>query len=181
MPPHGKESIMKWISIIVLLAVLITGAGMVLAKNDDSKQHPSCKYCGMDREKFGHSRMLIEYEDGTSTGTCSIHCTSIELALTIEKTPRSIMVGDYGSKKLIDAEKAAWVVGGAKQGVMTRRAKWAFGRLDDAMAFVKENGGTVTTFDEAMKAAYEDMYQDTKMVREKRKMKRTGREHQHPK
>jgi hypothetical protein len=49
------------------------------------------------------------------------------------------------------------------------------------MAFVKENGGTVTTFDEAMKAAYEDMYQDTKMVREKRKMKRTGREHQHPK
>ena len=27
-------------------------------------------------------------------------------------------------------------------------------------------------FDEALKSAYEDMYQDTKMIREKRKMKK---------
>ncbi len=36
------------------------------------------------------------------------------------------MVADYGTKKLIDAEKAIWVVGGSVQGVMTRNAKWAF-------------------------------------------------------
>lgn len=36
------------------------------------------------------------------------------------------MVGDYNTKRLIDAEKAVWVIGGGKQGVMTKRAKWAF-------------------------------------------------------
>lgn len=35
--------------------------------------------------------------------------------------------------------------------------------------FVKENGGQIATFEQAMKASYEEMYQDTKMIREKRK------------
>jgi nitrous oxide reductase accessory protein NosL len=73
------------------------------------------------------------------------------------------------------------VVGGSKPGVMTKRAKWAFENKTDAEKFITENGGTLATFDEAIKLAYEDMYQDTKMIREKRKMKKTGMEHQHPK
>jgi len=55
---------------------------------------------------------------------------------------------------------------------MSKRAKWAFEKKDQAEKFVKENGGQLATFDEAMKAAYEDMYSDTKMIREKRKMKK---------
>jgi hypothetical protein len=39
---------------------------------------------------------------------------------------------------------------------------------------VKENGGAIVTFDDAMKAAYEDMYQDTRMIRERRKAKRAA-------
>ena len=31
------------------------------------------------------------------------------------------------------------------------------------------DGGNLGTFDQAMKASYEDMYADTKMIREKRK------------
>ena len=31
-------------------------------------------------------------------------------------------------------------------------------------------------FDEVMEAAYEDMYKDTKMIREKRKMKRRNKD-----
>ncbi len=42
---------------------------------------------------------------------------------------------------------------------------------------MKENCGRLATFDEAMKAAYEDMYQDTKMVREMRKKKRMMKHH----
>jgi nitrous oxide reductase accessory protein NosL len=53
---------------------------------------------------------------------------------------------------------------------MTKRAKWAFEKKDDAEKFIKENGGTLATYDEAMKAAYEDMHSDTKMIRDKRKM-----------
>jgi nitrous oxide reductase accessory protein NosL len=80
-------------------------------------------------------------------------------------------VGDFNTKKLINAESAAWVIGN-KPGVMTKRAKWAYEKKEDAESFVKENGGAVSTFDQAMKASYEDMYSDTRMIREKRKMKR---------
>ena len=79
-------------------------------------------------------------------------------------------MGDYTTRNLIDAEKAFWVIGGSKPGVMSKWAKWAFENKADAEKFIAENGGTLSTFDEAIKAAYEDMYSDTKMIREKRKM-----------
>jgi copper chaperone NosL len=157
------------ILIIMMVCVLITAVAFA---QDDIKKYSSCKYCGMDREKFAHSRMFVEYDDGTSLGTCSLHCMAVELAIHIDKTPKAILVGDYNSKILIDAEKASWVIGGSKMGVMTKKAKWAFGTKEDAEKFIKENGGEAATFDTAIKTAYEDMYADTKMIRERRKMKR---------
>jgi len=153
------------------MAICLSLTGMGLAQ-DDIKKHPSCKYCGMDREKFAFSRMYIEYGDGTTEGTCSLHCMAVELALKIDKTPKAILVGDLNTKKLIDAEKGFWVMGGKKMGVMTKRGKWAFAKKEDADKFKGKNGGDSITFDLAVKAAYEDMYEDTKMIREKRKMKR---------
>jgi len=136
----------------------------------------------MDREKFAFSRVLIEYEHGSTVGACSIHCAAIDLATNIDKTPKTIWVGDYTTKELIDAEKAFWVIGGSKMGVMTKNAKWAFGKSEDAKEFVAANGGEPGAFDQAMKAAYEDMYADTKMIREKRKaMKQTTMEHKEQK
>jgi nitrous oxide reductase accessory protein NosL len=160
---------MKKISILMIMMVCVLITAMAFAQ-DDIKQYSSCKYCGMDRQKFAHSRIFIEYDDGSTVGTCSIHCAAIDLAIHIDKTPKAIQVGDYNSKALIDAEKALWVIGGNKMGVMTKRAKWAFEKKEDAEKFIKENGGENATFDVAMKAAYEDMYADTKMIREKRKM-----------
>jgi copper chaperone NosL len=124
----------------------------------------------MDRQQFAHSRMLIAYEDGTEVGLCSLHCAAVELSLKLDKTPKMILVGDYGAKNLIDAEKATWVIGGSKPGVMTKSGKWAFEKKGDAEAFVSGNGGSIASFDQAIKAAYEDMYADTKMIRDKRKM-----------
>lgn len=171
-----KRSIVFAVSLVSCLLL-----SMVAFAQDDIKKHPSCKYCGMDREKFAHSRVYIEYDDGTTEGVCSIHCAAIDLALNIDKTPKAVMVGDYNTKKLIDAEKASWVIGGNKTGVMTKRAKWAFEKKDDAEKFIKENGGNLATFDDVMKAAYEDMYHDTKMIREKRKMMKQKKtmEHKH--
>ena len=161
--------------VVILLCLSI--AGWVLAQ-DDVKKYPACKYCGMDREKFSHSRILVEYDDGTSEGLCSLHCATIDLAIHIDKTPKNIWVGDYGSKKLTDAEKASWIIGGSKMGVMTKRAKWAFEKKEDAEKFKAESGGDFATFDQAVKAAYEDMYADTKMIRERRKMRKM--EHKKP-
>ena len=165
---------------IVLAWVLLMGAAsMGLAQVlDDISKHASCKYCAMDREKFAHSRMLVIYDDGSATGTCSLHCAAIELALTMDKTPKAIQVGDYKSKQLIDAETAIWVIDDKNPGVMTKRAKWAFGKKEDAENHMKEHGGRIVTFEQAVKASYEDMYADSKMIREKRKtMKKT--EHKH--
>ncbi len=159
----------KSILSLVLSVFLLSIAGMVLAEND-IQQVPTCLHCGMDRAKFAHSRMFVVYDDGTTIGTCSIHCLAIDLAVNIDKTPQSIQVGDFNSKTLINAEQAFWVVGGNMPGVMSKNAKWAFAEKADAEKFITANGGTLASFDEAMKATYEDMYADTKMIREKRKM-----------
>ena len=156
------------LSVIVMACVLSIGG--VAFGDADIQKEPSCKYCGMDRTKFAHSRMVVDYDDGSSLGTCSIHCLAIEIVVNMDKTPRSLKVGDFNSKKLIDAEKAFWVIGGNKPGVMTKKAKWAFENKADAEKFIAENGGSLATFDQAIKATFEDMYADTKMIREKRKM-----------
>ena len=152
----------------VLIVLLLFVAGFALAQ-EDVKMAPSCKYCGMDRTKFAHSRMVVAYDDGTKVGTCSLHCLAIDLSMNIDKTPMVIEVADYISKRLIDAENAYWVIGGNKPGVMTKQAAWAFGNRVYADKFIREHTGILATFDEAMKAAYESMYADTKMIREKRK------------
>lgn len=161
---------MKKVAIVLGVFIL---AGVTLSwAQEDISNHPNCPYCGMDRAKFAHSRVLIEYDDGTSFGGCSLHCAAIDMAVNIDKAPVSIRVGDYSTKKLIDAENATWVIGGDQMGVMTRRAKWAFENQADADNFIKGHGGEAATFEEAVKATYEDMYHDTRMIHEKRKMKR---------
>jgi copper chaperone NosL len=166
---------MKKICVLVLVTVLfVVVGGLTYAQqmNDDISVHKACKYCGMDRGMFDFSRMLIEYADGTSAAFCSLHCASVDLANSIDKTPQVIKVGDFKGKQLIDAEKALWVVGGSKPGVMSKRGKWAFEKKKDAESFVKTNKGELVSFETAVKMAYEDMYDDTKAIRERRQMKR---------
>lgn len=159
------------LSAVLMTFLVLSLAGFALAQ-EDVKLAPSCKYCGMDRTKFAHSRMVVTYDDGTKVSTCSIHCLAIDLSTNIDKTPVTIEVGDYISKRLIDAEKAYWVIGGNKPGVMTKQAEWAFANKVYAEKFIREHKGFLATFDEAMKAAYESMYTDTKMIREKRKVQK---------
>ncbi|MDP2157333.1 MAG: nitrous oxide reductase accessory protein NosL [Nitrospirota bacterium] len=149
---------------------------------EDIHLQKKCKYCGMDRGSFDFSRVLIEYDDGTSMAVCSIHCAAVDLANNIDKSPKWIKVGDLMTKELIDAEKAFWIIGGSKPGVMSKRGKWAFAKKEEAESFIKSNGGVLADFEAAMKAAYEDMYTDTKMIRDKRKAKKMQhnmQEHKH--
>lgn len=109
----------------------------------------SCKQCGMDRTFFAHSRMLVVYADGSSTGTCSLHCADVDMRKNSGKPVKALKAADFNSKKLIDARKATWVIGGKKSGVMTSVPKWAFAKRSDAGSFTKEQGGKVASFDEA--------------------------------
>jgi len=162
----GKTSSYRILVVLSVVAFMLLGTLVALAAEG------ACYYCGMKQAMFEHSWVQIEREDGTTVGVCSVHCAAVDMALNIDKPAKSITVGDYNTKKQIDAEKAYWVIGGSKMGVMTSRAKWAFESKDGADAFMKENGGRPAIFEEVMKATFEDMYEDTLMIQKKRKMKR---------
>jgi len=166
----------------LVIAVCFAFAGLTFAQQtkEDISVHKACKYCGMDRGAYNFSRMLIEYDDGVIAAFCSIHCAAVDLANNIDKTPKAIQVGDFNGRHLIDAEKAFWVVGGTKPGVMSMRGKWAFEKKEDAEDFMNKNQGKIASFEEAMKMAYEDMHEDTKAIRERRKMKRMKMMEQKP-
>ncbi|MBK5275390.1 MAG: nitrous oxide reductase accessory protein NosL [Desulfuromonadales bacterium] len=137
-----------WIAVVLILSF----ATVCLAA-DKVEAPAECKHCGMDRTKFGHNRMIVTYEDGSSAGTCSLNCIVTDMKAAKGKVVKSYQVADYNSKKLIDAKTAAWVIGGSKRGVMTPVAKWAFADKKDADAFIKQNGGKPASFDEALRAA----------------------------
>ncbi len=56
----------RYLVLMVLMGVLLV-PGMAFAQ-DDIQKHSSCKYCGMDRQKFAHSRVFVDYEGGTTDG-----------------------------------------------------------------------------------------------------------------
>jgi copper chaperone NosL len=146
-----EEDMMRKFFTFLAIGLLLTCSAAIAA---DSVEKPlSCEQCGMDRVVFARSRMLIVYADGTTAGTCSIHCAVLEMRAHKEKKVTSLEVADYDTKKLIEAEKAVWVIGGSKSGVMTAVPKWAFATKAGAEAFVKENGGRVATFNEALDLA----------------------------
>ena len=165
----------QFVTLAVALA-LISGGGVVLAEHSpgqmeghhqspgatnesihaDVKKHQACSHCGMDRGKFAASRVLVSYTDGSSAGMCSVHCTATELKANKGKAVRVIEAADLNTKALVDVEKAAWVIGGSRKGVMTRTAKWAFALKDDAVAFIKKNGGKLATYKEVMMLVEKD-------------------------
>ena len=111
-PAFAGMTVWPFIVAGVITAISLLPGNVLWAFDNDVKEIPACKYCGMNRETFAHSRMLIEYDDGTIVGTCSLHCVSVDLALNLDKTPKAIQVGDYGRKGLINAETATWIIGG---------------------------------------------------------------------
>lgn len=140
-------------NIVVCLLLFLLVAAPFVGAREVVESPKRCQACGMDRTAFAHSRMLILYADGTSVGVCSLHCAAEERQHNQEKRIGALMVADYGTKELLAAKRATWVVGGKRTGVMTAQAKWAFARAEDAQRFMAENGGRVNSFAQALNAA----------------------------
>lgn len=138
---------------LLISVLLILSLGTVCLATDKVEAPDACVHCGMDRTKFGHSRMIVTYTDGSSAGTCSLNCVVTDMTKNKGKTVKSFQVADCTTRKLTDAKTGAWVIGGSKKGVMTPVPKWAFADKKDADAFIKANGGKTATFDDALKAA----------------------------
>jgi len=154
----------KCLKITIFFLILFLWPGMAYS------DHDKCHYCGMRRAQYGHSWIILEHEGGSVKGVCSIHCASIDMVIHSKKLIRSITVGDYYTQKQIDTNKAFWVIGGNKAGVMTRRAKWAFETKKAADDFISRYGGQPAIFSDVLKASFEDMYEDILMIQKKTMM-----------
>jgi copper chaperone NosL len=139
---------------------------------DDIAKYPKCNYCGMDRKRFHHSRMLIHFGDDTAEGLCSIRCAATSFALNVGRGTNAIWVGDNASseelKPLADAEKAHFLIGSSIRGVMTRRSKVAYSTTEAAEASKAANGGEIADFDKTLLAAYADIAEAVAMSRKNR-------------
>ncbi len=140
---------------VILTFCLLFPCAVVIA-SERIEPPKECKQCGMDRVAFAHGRMLIVYADGSAAATCSLNCAAVQMKENGKKQVKSLKVADYSTKKLIDADKAVWVIGGSRPGIMTEMPKWAFARKEDAHKFVRENGGRIATFDEALSLALKE-------------------------
>lgn len=161
------------------------GAPDPKANENDIEKYAKCPYCGMDRKKFHHSRMLIQYSDDLADGVCSLHCAAISLAVNVDRDPKAIWVGDNASaaevKPLVNVDKASFLIGGSAKGVMTKRSKVAYSAADAAKKAQATDGGEIGDFDKALLAAYTDMSQDVSMIRKNRaeRRKKAMEEHKH--
>lgn len=148
--------------------VLLVGGTSAVAAEKDVEKIPSCQYCGMDRGKFASTRMIVEYANGSTIGTCSIHCAAVDLAQSFGKEIKALKVADHRSGRLTDAEKAAWVLGAGIPGVMAAKSRVAFADKTEAEAFRKDKGGEIGDFDAAITSTYCDMWPDTQAIRSRR-------------
>ena len=156
------------VTLLVSALVLFVGGTIAGAADKDIEKIPSCQYCGMDREKFASTRMLVEYANGTTIGTCSVHCAAVDLAQSFGKEIKTLKVADHRSGKLIDAEKAVWIVGAGIPGVMAATSRVAFADKAQAEAFRKDQGGETADFNAAITSTYCAMWPDTQAIRSRR-------------
>jgi nitrous oxide reductase accessory protein NosL len=144
---------------IFVFALFLVFAGLfasTVQAEDDIHNHRQCAECGMDRKAYGFSRMLLVYAGGNEVGVCSLHCAVETMDRRKDQPVQTLLVADRNTHELIPAEEAVWVLGGKKRGVMTRRAKWAFQEKSAAESFIKEYGGEIVTWHEALAAARAD-------------------------
>jgi nitrous oxide reductase accessory protein NosL len=139
---------------------------------NELEKYTACPYCGMNRTKWNHSRHLVHYDDGLADGTCSVHCLAISLSLNLDRGPKSIYAADFGSdaaiKPLIEVDKASYLIGSKLKATMAGKSKMAFASKESATAAQAEHGGELGSFNDALRAAYLGMAEDTVMIRNRR-------------
>ena len=156
-------------TLVTLVALVLSTAGSTRsagAAEKDIEKIPFCQYCGMDRARFASTRMLVEYGNKTTIGTCSIHCAAVDLAQSANKEIKTILVADHGSGRLIDAAAAVWVIGARVPGGMAAKSRLAFASREGAEAFRRDNGGEIADFEVALDSTFLDMPRDTRSIRE---------------
>ena len=87
---------MRKMVLFSLLVVLSLGAAQAMGGElEDVVIHPECPYCGMDRAKFAHSRILLTYDDQSTLGLLLDSLRRpVDMVLYLDRSPIAISVGD---------------------------------------------------------------------------------------
>lgn len=139
------------------VAVVIAAAyafGFVTPK--DLARFPDCLNCGMSRKCCAHTRIIVEYADGTKRAECGLHCLLADLVEQPGRQPKKFLAADYHDRKLVEAEKCSWVRYDNAAECRGSKVMLAFRSERGADDFIASFGGTKLTFDEALKMAYLD-------------------------
>lgn len=99
------------------------------------------------------------FADGTKKQYCSIACLGSDMK---EYKIKEVDVVDAHTQKVINAKTAHYVIDSDVKGTMSKRSKLAFSSEADAASFMKEHGGKLIDFTQALKAA-----QSSKMMMKK--------------
>jgi len=136
------------------------------------EKYPKCPYCGMDRKEHHRTRMLVQYSDQLTDGVCSIHCLSLSLGLNIDREPRNIWGPDYAAQEeprpLHPVDNLVYLIGADLKHAMTKRSKHSFATPTSAKEFQAKHGGSLGTFNDALRETYLDMANDVTMIRRMR-------------
>ncbi len=140
------------------------------------EKYPKCPYCGMDRKEHHRTRMLVQYSDQLTDGVCSIHCLSLSLGLNIDREPRNIWGPDYAAQEeprpLHPVDNLVYLIGADLKHAMTKRSKHSFATPTSAKEFQAKHGGSLGTFNDALRETYLDMANDVTMIRRMREERR---------
>lgn len=144
--------------------------------DNDIEKYQKCPYCGMDRKEHNKTRMLVQYSDDLADGVCSIHCLALSLSLNIDREPKGIWGPDFAStvepRPLLPVDKLTYLIGAELKHAMTKKSKHSFASADVAKEFQAKHGGTLATFNEALRESYLGMSDDVAQIRKNREERR---------
>lgn len=152
--------------LLLLVAITTLNAGSfskkatvepVLVNHGEHKN--ACVKCGMMLTMFYKTNHIATFADATKKQYCSIACLSSDMK---KHKITAVEVVDARTQKLINAKSAYYVIDSDVRGTMSKRSKLAFAFHQDASSFIKEHGGKLIDFEQALKAA-----QSTKMMMKK--------------
>lgn len=148
---------------MVALFAVVAACALGFATPRDLAQYPECHACGASRNACAHTRIVVEYSDGTKRAECGLHCLLADMVKQPGRQPKRILAADYEDKKLIDAEKGWWVQ--YDNGVDCRGSKvmLAFRTERGADGFIASFGGRKLSFDDALRVAYREIESELKL------------------
>lgn len=130
----------SYVLLAALCVALVAGVAYAAAHK--------CPLCGMNMEGNENTAYEVMYADGKSVIYCCPHCGL--WAQASDKGVKGAKARDFISGEWMDAAKMHFVF--KSKAIPACAPSWiAFGKKAEAEMFVKGFGGTLYSFDEAMK------------------------------